>query len=118
MTSPVDPGEKIPIRDDQFRLEHLKRSSAEVERKLDIFQYVLGNLQNQYQFDFTEYFNRIKKFFLPSVKRDDYKTSKGVEIPTQRLNIRTSTFETDPIEFAKRYPQYAYPSTEFEEFAE
>ena len=65
--------------------------------------------QMEYKHDLQEYPNKVKKFFLPG-------TSLRT-IPTQNLNIQTSTFKTNWKVFVDRYGPIRGPNV-FEEFHE
>jgi hypothetical protein len=63
--------------------------------------------QMDYRYDLLEYPNKVKKFFLPGSSRR--------KIPTQNLNIQTSTFKTNPRIFTERYgPIHGFEA--FQEF--
>jgi hypothetical protein len=63
--------------------------------------------QMEYKHDLQEYPNKVKKFFLPG-------TSLRT-IPTQNLNIQTSTFKTNWKVFTERYGPIRGPNV-FQEF--
>ena len=67
----------------------------------------MGAGQMDYRYDLKEYPNKTKKFFLP--------VSSNRKIPTQNLNIQTSTFKTNHKVFVETYGAIRGPDA-FEEF--